>query len=219
MDIVDTKIASVLTALEKQALAENAGQIELSREQMMQPITHDTGVFYNVLTISTKARKVLEIGTSVGYSTLWFAAALKYNYGTKTAVNAIVTVESNPLKVVAARRNFIKAGAENMIEILEGNALSKLKKLKNTYQGNETGDKKKFDIVFLDADKEHLIGYFDLVLPLVRVGGIIAADNVLYPEEYRSLMTKYLEHVRGTKNMRSVTVPIGNGEELSVRLR
>jgi predicted O-methyltransferase YrrM len=216
---VDTKIASVLTALEKQALAENAGQIELSREQMMQPITHDTGVFYNVLTISTKARKVLEIGTSVGYSTLWFAAALKYNYGTKTAVNAIVTVESNPLKVVAARRNFIKAGAENMIEILEGNALSKLKKLKNTYQGNETGDKKKFDIVFLDADKEHLIGYFDLVLPLVRVGGIIAADNVLYPEEYRSLMTKYLEHVRGTKNMRSVTVPIGNGEELSVRLR
>lgn len=216
---MDTKIASVLTALEKQALAENAGQIELSREQMMQPITHDTGVFYNVLTISTKARKVLEIGTSVGYSTLWFAAALKYNYGTKTAVNAIVTVESNPLKVVAARRNFIKAGAENMIEILEGNALSKLKKLKNTYQGNETGDKKKFDIVFLDADKEHLIGYFDLVLPLVRVGGIIAADNVLYPEEYRSLMTKYLEHVRGTKNMRSVTVPIGNGEELSVRLR
>jgi predicted O-methyltransferase YrrM len=216
---VDTNIASVLTALEKQALAENAGQIELSREQMMQPITHDTGVFYNVLTISTKARKVLEIGTSVGYSTLWFAAALKYNYGTKTAVNAIVTVESNPLKVVAARRNFIKAGAENMIEILEGNALSKLKKLKNTYQGNETGDKKKFDIVFLDADKEHLIGYFDLVLPLVRVGGIIAADNVLYPEEYRSLMTKYLEHVRGTKNMRSVTVPIGNGEELSVRLR
>lgn len=216
---MDTKIASVLTALEKQALAENAGQIELSREQMMQPITHDTGVFYNVLTISTKARKVLEIGTSVGYSTLWFAAALKYNYGTKRAVNAIVTVESNPLKVVAARRNFIKAGAENMIEILEGNALSKLKKLKNTYQGNETGDKKKFDIVFLDADKEHLIGYFDLVLPLVRVGGIIAADNVLYPEEYRSLMTKYLEHVRGTKNMRSVTVPIGNGEELSVRLR
>ena len=90
-------------------------------------------------------------------------------------MNAIVTVESNPLKVVAARRNFIKAGAENMIEILEGNALSKLKKLKNTYQGNETGDKKKFDIVFLDADKEHLIGYFDLVLPLVRVGGIIAA--------------------------------------------
>jgi predicted O-methyltransferase YrrM len=216
---VDTKIASVLTALEKQALAENAGQIELSREQMMQPITHDTGVFYNVLTISTKARKVLEIGTSVGYSTLWFAAALKYNYGTKTAVNAIVTVESNPLKVVAARRNFIKAGAENMIEILEGNALSKLKKLKNTYQGNEAGGKKKFDIVFLDADKEHLIGYFDLVLPLVRVGGIIAADNVLYPEEYRSLMTKYLEHVRGMKNMRSVTVPIGNGEELSVRLR
>ena len=215
---MDTKIASVLTALEKQALAENAGEIELRREQMMQPITHDTGLFYNVLTISTKARKVLEIGTSAGYSTLWFAAALKYNYGTKRTVNAIVTVESNPLKVVAAKKNFIKAGAENMIKVLEGNALSKLKKLINNYQGNDTGDKKKFDIVFLDADKEHLIEYFDLVLPLVRIGGIIAADNVLYPEEYRLLMTKYLEHVRGMKNIRSVTVPIGNGEELSVRL-
>lgn len=215
---MDTKITSVLTALERQALAENAGQTKLRREEMMQPITHDTGLFYNVLTISTKARRVLEIGTSLGYSTLWFAAALKYNYGTKRAVNAIITVESNPLKVVAARRNFTRAGAENMIKILEGNALSKLKKLKNNYQGNDTGDKKKFDLVFLDADKEHLIDYFDLVLPLVRVGGIIAADNVLYPEEYRSLMTKYLEHVRGMKNMRSVTVPIGNGEELSVRL-
>jgi caffeoyl-CoA O-methyltransferase len=216
---VDTKITSVLIALEKQVLAENAGQTELSREQMMQPITHDTGVFYNVLTISTKARRILEIGTSVGYSTLWFAAALNYNYGNKRAVNAIITVESNPFKVVAARRNFRRAGAENMIECLEGNALSRLKKLKNNCQGNGTSDKEKFDLVFLDADKEHLIEYFDLVLPLVRLGGIIAADNVLYPEEYKSLMTKYLEHVHGMKNMRSVTVPIGNGEELSVRLR
>jgi caffeoyl-CoA O-methyltransferase len=216
---VDSKIASVVTALEKQALAENTGQTELRREEMMQPITHDTGLFYNVLTMSTKARRVLEVGTSAGYSTLWFAAALKYNYGTKKAVKAITTVESNPSKVAVARGNFKKAGVDDMIEILEGNALSKLRILKSNNLRNDARDKKKFDLVFLDADKENLIEYFDLMLPLVRIGGIIAADNVLYPEEYRYLMKDYLAHVRKTKNIQSVTVPIGNGEELSIRLR
>lgn len=216
---MDSKIASVVTALEKQALAENTGQTELRREEMMQPITHDTGLFYNVLTMSTKARRVLEVGTSAGYSTLWFAAALKYNYGTKKAVKAITTVESNPSKVAVARGNFKKAGVDDMIEILEGNALSKLRILKSNNLRNDARDKKKFDLVFLDADKENLIEYFDLMLPLVRIGGIIAADNVLYPEEYRYLMKDYLAHVRKTKNIQSVTVPIGNGEELSIRLR
>lgn len=216
---MDSKIASVVTALEKQALAENTGETELRREEMMQPITHDTGLFYKVLTMSTKARRVLEVGTSAGYSTLWFAAALKYNYGNKKAVKAITTVESNPSKVAVARSNFKKAGVDGMIEILEGNALSKLRILKSNNIRNESRDKKKFDLVFLDADKENLIEYFDLMLPLVRIGGIIAADNVLYPEEYRYLMKDYLAHVRKTKNIQSVTVPIGNGEELSIRLR
>jgi predicted O-methyltransferase YrrM len=128
-------------------------------------------------------------------------------------------VESNPSKVISAKSNFRRAGTTNMIKILEGKALSKLKNLKKNSQGNEIDDdNKQFDIVFLDADKENLIEYFDLVLPLVRIGGIIAADNVLYPEEYSSLMTNYLEHIRGMKNMRSVTVPIGNGEEISLKL-
>jgi predicted O-methyltransferase YrrM len=216
---VDNKIASVLAALERQALAESTEQTKLRREEMMQPITHETGLFYNVLTISTKARRILEIGTSVGYSTLWFADGLRHNYGTRGASNTIITVESNPSKVISAKSNFRRAGTTNMIKILEGKALSQLKNLKKNSQGNEIDDDNRlFDIVFLDADKENLIEYFDLVLPLVRIGGIIAADNVLYPEEYRSLMTNYLEHIRGMKNMRSVTVPIGNGEEISLKL-
>jgi caffeoyl-CoA O-methyltransferase len=215
---VDNKIASVLIALERQAFAENSGRTKLRREEMMQPITRDTGLFYNVLTISTKARRILEIGTSVGYSTLWFAEGLRHNYGTTRPGNAIVTVESNQPKVVLAKRNFKRAGVANMIKILEGKALNKLQNLVKNYQDNEIDDNRKFDIVFLDADKENLINYFDLALPLVRTGGIIAADNMLYPEEYRSLMTNYLEHVRGMKNMRSVTIPVGNGEELSLKL-
>jgi caffeoyl-CoA O-methyltransferase len=76
-----------------------------------------------------------------------------------------------------------------------------------------------FDFVFIDADKENLIDYLDLVLPIVRVGGIIAADNALYPEEYRQAMTKYINYLRNKTSLESVTVPIGNGEEIALKVK
>src|SRR5436309_4214951 len=208
----------MLSTLEKQAFAEKTGQIDLPRGEMMQPITHDTGLFFNVLTIASEAKRILEIGTSAGYSALWFGDDLKNNYGTQRPVKVITTLESNPSKIAAARKNFREAGVEGMIEVLEGKALDSLKTLSKGNKKNITSKEKKFDLVFLDADKENLIEYFDLVLPLVQVGGIIAADNVLYPDEYRGLMQGYLDYIRKVKDVQSVTVPIGNGEELSVRL-
>ena len=215
---MDSRITVMLSTLEKQAFAEKTGQIDLPRGEMMQPITHNTGLFFNVLTIASKAKRILEIGTSAGYSALWFADALKNNYGTQRPVKVITTLESNPSKIAAARKNFREAGVEGMIEVLEGKALDSLKTLSKGNKKNTSSKEKKFDLVFLDADKENLIEYFDLVLPLVRVGGIIAADNVLYPYEYRGLMQGYLDYIRKVKDVQSVTVPIGNGEELSVRL-
>ena len=75
-----------------------------------------------------------------------------------------------------------------------------------------------FDFVFFDADKENLIHYFDIVLPMVRVGGIIATDNILYPEEYRSMMTNYTNYIKNKPNIQSMMIPIGNGEELTIKL-
>jgi caffeoyl-CoA O-methyltransferase len=215
---VDPRISAVLSTLEKRSFAEKTGQIDLPRGEMMQAITHDTGLFFNVLIIAGKAKRILEIGTSAGYSALWFADALKNNYGTQRPAKVITTIESNLAKVVAARKNFKDAGVESMIEILEGNALDSLKTLSKGNLKNLPARDKKFDLVFLDADKENLIEYFDLVLPLTRVGGIIAADNALYPDEYRDVMQRYLDYIRQVKNVQSVTVPIGNGEELSVKL-
>jgi caffeoyl-CoA O-methyltransferase len=215
---VDPRISAVLSTLEKQSFAEKTGQIDLPRGEMMQAITHDTGLFFNVLIIAGKAKRILEIGTSAGYSALWFADALKINYGTQKPVKAIITIESNPSKAVAARKNFKNAGVGSMIEILEGNALDSLKAMSKAYLKNSPARDKKFDLVFLDADKENLIEYFDLALPMTRVGGIIAADNVLYPDEYRDVMQRYLDYISKVKNVQSVTVPIGNGEELSVKL-
>ncbi len=167
----------------------------------MLAITFDTGAFFSVLLKAIKARLVLEIGTSVGVSTLWIADAI----GKK---GKVVTIEMDSLKIERARKNFRQAGVDKMIEIQQGVALDVLRTLKG-----------KFDFVLIDADKENIIEYFDLVLPLVRAGGIIAADNMLFPPPYRPMMKKYSRHIQRKKNVQTVTVPIGMGEEVTIKLR
>jgi len=71
----------------------------------------------------------------------------------------------------------------------------------------------------LDADKENLPEYFDLAISIVKKGGVIVTDNVLYPEEYRPSMSKYIEHIRKKDSVQSVTVPIGHGEEVSLKIK
>jgi len=113
MDRLDSKIAHVLSKLDKQALEERSTNNNLSKEEMMLSITHDTGLFLNILLIANKAKRILEVGTSAGYSTLWFADAIIYNYGHNNGTKAITTIESNPTKVTRARRNFVEAGVDD----------------------------------------------------------------------------------------------------------
>ncbi len=180
---------------------ERTGKAKVARHREMLAITADTGIFFSILLKAIKARRVLEIGTSVGFSTLWFADAI----GKK---GKMVTIEMDPLKVERARKNFSQAGVEKLIELKQGVALDILGTLKD-----------KFDFVLLDADKENIINYFDLALPMVRAGGIIAADNMLFPPHYRPMMNKYARHVRSKRNVQSVTVPIGMGEEITIKLQ
>ena len=76
-----------------------------------------------------------------------------------------------------------------------------------------------FDFVFLDADKENLTKYFDLTLPLLKKGGFIVTDNILYPEEYRPTMSQYVKYIGDNELVTSVTVPIGYGEELTLKVK
>jgi caffeoyl-CoA O-methyltransferase len=141
------------------------------------------------------------VGTSVGFSTLWLADAVGKN-------GKITTIEMDPLKVERAKKHFERAGVEKIIEIRHGTALDVLPKLKG-----------KFDFVLLDADKVNIIRYFDLVLPMVRAGGIIVVDNMLFPPPYLPIMKKYARHVQRNPRVQSVTVPIGMGEEVTIKLR
>jgi caffeoyl-CoA O-methyltransferase len=201
--VVDSKVLSVIARLNRQSNRERSGRVKVAPDQEMLAITADTGMFFSVLLKAIKARSILEVGTSTGFSTLWFADAMDKSHSTR-----IITIEMNPKKVERALKNFKEAGLDKMIEIKQGIALDLLYKLKG-----------KFDFVFLDADKENIIRYFDIVLPMVRIGGIVAADNMLYPDHYRPAMRKYARHVHTKPNVQSVTVPIGMGEEITIKLR
>jgi len=206
--MINEKIQNVLSRLEKDINYENSHRTEIPSEKRLNCISKNIGMFYNIMLKSINAKKILEIGMSVGYSGLWFADAIMSN----TKDGQIITIDKEKFKIDSATRNFEEAGVSSLIKIREGEARKILHEIKEEFGENY------FDFIFIDADKESYIEYFDLCLPLVRKGGIIGADNILLPERFNEMMADYLSHVRSNPNVQSVTVPIDNGEEITIKL-
>jgi len=206
--MINEKIQNVLSRLEKDIDYENSHRDEVPSEKRLNCISKNIGIFYNIMLKSIHAKNILEIGMSVGYSGLWFADAIMSN----TQDGKIITIDREQFKIDSATRNFEEAGVSSLIKIREGEARKILDEIKEEFGENY------FDFIFIDADKESYIEYFDLCLPLVRKGGIIAADNILFPERFNEMMADYLSHVRNNPNVQSVTVPIDNGEEVTIKL-
>jgi len=150
------------TAEEKQILSV-IRELEKSRGEMLNVPTED-GRLLRLLTETSGAKNVVEIGTSNGYSSLWFCLALRANGGKLT------TFEIDPQKVKLAQSNFKKAGVDKIVTIIEGDAHNEVTKLKDP-----------IDIIFLDADKSGYPDYLNKLLPLVRPGGLIIAHNMKGP--------------------------------------
>ena len=206
--MINEKIQNVLSRLEKDIDYENSHRDEVPSEKRLNCISKNIGTFYNIMLKSIHAKNILEIGMSVGYSGLWFADAIMSN----TQDGQIITIDREQFKIDSATRNFEEAGVSSLIKIREGEARKILHEIKEEFGENY------FDFIFIDADKESYIEYFDLCLPLVRKGGIIGADNILFPERFNEMMADYLSHVRSNPNVQSVTVPIDNGEEITFKL-
>jgi len=206
--MINEKIQNVLSRLEKDIDYENSHRDEVPSEKRLNCISKNIGTFYNIMLKSIHAKNILEIGMSVGYSGLWFADAIMSN----TKDGQIITIDREQFKIDSATRNFEEAGVSSLIKIREGEARKILHEIKEEFGENY------FDFIFIDADKESYNEYFDLCLPLVRKGGIIAADNILFPERFNEMMADYLSHVRNNPNVQSVTVPIDNGEEVTIKL-
>ena len=207
--MINEKIQNVLSRLEKDIDYENSHRSEVPSEERLNCISKNIGMFYNIMLKSINAKKILEIGMSVGYSGLWFADAVT---SSTQSGGQIITIDREKFKIDQATQNFDEAGVSSLIKIREGEARKILHEIKEEFGENY------FDFIFIDADKESYIEYFDLCLPLVRKGGIIGADNILFPERFNEMMTDYLSHVRSNPNVQSVTVPIDNGEEITFKL-
>jgi predicted O-methyltransferase YrrM len=206
--MLDSKIDTVLKKIEEQEKFEQENPYETPNPEKLLAIGRNTGIFYNVLLKSKNAKKILEIGMSAGYSTIWFAEAISKKTGGK-----IITIDQDKKKIERAKRNFEDAGLSDLIDIRHGDALEVLLDIKNESNSSES-----FDFVFIDADKERYIQYFDIILPMVKPGGLIGADNILFPERFQKFANLYVKHVRNNPKIRSVTIPIDNGEELSLKL-
>lgn len=207
------KISAVLNELEKQASFQLKNNEKIPHNERMLAITKDIGLFYNILLRSIKASNILEIGTSYGYSTLWFIEAILEN---KRKKGRIITIEKEKKKIKIAKKNFSASKVSECIDIRQGEAIDILSDLSKEVLVSKK--LQKFDFIFIDADKENYIKYFDASLPLLKKGGIIGADNIILPKRFNKLMKEYVNHVRKNPKVRSVTIPIDNGEEISLKL-
>jgi predicted O-methyltransferase YrrM len=136
--------------------------LELMRRDARRNMSVDPvdGQFFYKLTLDLKALRVLEIGTSTGYSGGWFAMALKKTGG------RLITIEIDPQRHAEALKNFAAMGVGDIVEARLANALTEVARIDGP-----------FDIVFIDAWKPDYLRYYELVLPKVRRGGAILAHN------------------------------------------
>ena len=130
------------------------------------------GRMLRLLTEAAGAKNVVEIGTSTGYSGLWFSLALESTGGRLT------TFEMDQGRAASAREHFRKAGVDGIITIVQGDAHANVSRLKEP-----------IDVLFIDADKEGYIDYLNKLLPLVRPDGLILAHNVDMVPDYVKLVT------------------------------
>ncbi|MEK0318623.1 MAG: O-methyltransferase [Nitrosopumilus sp.] len=200
-------ISKVLDELETQSDLEKSRRVNVTHEDRMLAITKETGELLNMILRLKNAKNMLEVGMSTGYSTIWCAEAISMQSG------KIITIEQNPSKIKRAKENFQKAGVTDTITIKKGLAMQILTELSLQQRYKDF-----FDFVLIDADKENVIEYFDLILPMVSAGGVIVTDNMLYPEKFREEMKKFSDYLRANPKLRTITSPIGNGEEITIKL-
>ena len=141
---------------------------------------------------------MLEIGGSRGYSSIWLAA------GARVLGGRLVSLEHDPEKCAAWRRNIAEAGLEEWAELVEGDAFATLRQAEDV-----------FDLVFLDAEKEDYESLFALAGPLLEPGGLIVADNVL---SHAEPLAAYSAARQADPALSSVTLPLDRGLELTVLL-
>ncbi|MGB2873908.1 MAG: class I SAM-dependent methyltransferase [Gaiellaceae bacterium] len=195
--MLDDRVRAVLARLEEDDAREREEGIPSG--QRARQIARSTGQFLFAFVAPQTDCEVLEIGGSRGYSTIWLAAGARYLGG------RVLSLENDPAKVEAWRRNIADAGLEEWAELVPGDAFETLPAIDDV-----------FDVVFLDAEKEQYEELFGLARPQLEPGAVVVADNVL---SHAETLAAYSRARQADPSLESVTVPLDRGLELSVVLR
>jgi predicted O-methyltransferase YrrM len=173
-------------------------QIRRRLDEFLLPIGRAAGTLVNLIIKEAEARRILELGSSYGYSTTWLAEAAR------TVGGKVTSLELRAAKTEYAQAQLARAGLADYVEFRVGDALASLARLPGP-----------FDFVLLDLWKDLYVPVFDLLHPKLAQGAIIVADNMLQPETARVHARAYRERVRAARDMTSVLLVIGNGLEVS----
>src|SRR5918992_136039 len=192
--MLDDQVLAVLARLEDEDRAEREAGVPSERRSRQ--VTPTTGRFLFALAASQAGIEVLEIGGSRGYSTIWLAA------GARVLGGRVASLEHDPERCAAWRRNVADAGLEEWAELIEGDAFETLRAASDV-----------FDLVFLDAEKNDYEALFGLIRPLVDAGSLVVADNVL---SHADPLAGYSAARQADAAVVSVTLPLDRGLELTV---
>jgi predicted O-methyltransferase YrrM len=191
---VDAPLRGFLDDLYQSGQRNDAGTS--ARTEKMLNITPETGELLRMLVLSGRHERVLELGTSNGYSTLWLASA------SRTLSGQVITLEHNPRKREMALDNIRRAGLDGWID-------SRL-----TDIGQALPELHDFDLVFLDSERVDYPGWWPDLQHSVRPGGLMVVDNAT---SHVQEMAPFAAAVEQTPGFTNVLLPIGNGELLILR--
>ena len=212
---IDERTITYINSLENgdsltlQAVAKEA------RDSFVPIIRKETAAFLKTLVELKRPLRILEVGTAVGYSALLMAEHMPEG-------GHITTIEKYEKRIPIARENFKRAGMENRITLIEGDASEVMDSLDET-----------FDFIFMDAAKGQYIHFLPKVMRLLAVGGVLISDNVLQDGDLiesrfavtrrnrtiHARMREYLYELKHRPDLQTSIIPIGDGVTVSIRLK
>jgi predicted O-methyltransferase YrrM len=202
---MDKAITAVLIEYRQRMETENILRQTLSRQEWLNrrdefllEVGEAVGTLMNVIAREAKAKTILEIGTSYGYSTIWLADAAR------TTGGKVITLDLNARKQKHARAMLERAGLADHVEFRCGDAIELIEQMTETV-----------DFVLLDLWKDLYVPCFDALQSKLAPGALIIADNMIFPPDNQADAARYRAHIRRKPGIESVLLPVGHGIEVT----
>ena len=167
-------------------------------EARLNIIDPDVGKYLYLQALTLKAKNIVEIGTGGGYATLWLGVAAQLNGG------KVSSYEVSATKAEAAQANIAKAGLSDYVDIINADARDALR-----------GETSPVDFAFIDADSDQYETYFDVLYKRLQPGTLLISDRILSDE---SALEDFVSYMQNHPNLDSVTIPMANGLEYTVKI-